>query len=182
MAKKSVEQSDNDDNLTGKAFRFTEARCRQALQAAVDGDIDTDKRGKRYWRDLGCPQLQLRVSRNGVASFYRVGRTGSRVVYQCLGKLDDMRVADARKACDEIRTNRTLAAQVVPSRRQNGLQSIGEAWKSYYDAAADYSFIVGRKHDDVLVDRRVRPQHPRGIHCTRPARPVGWRRPAIPAR
>ena len=145
MAKKSVEQSDNDDNLTGKAFRFTEARCRQALQAAVDGDIDTDKRGKRYWRDLGCPQLQLRVSRNGVASFYRVGRTGSRVVYQCLGKLDDMRVADARKACDEIRTNRTLAAQVVPSRRRNGQQSIGEAWKSYYEAAADGSFIVGRK-------------------------------------
>jgi len=145
MAKKSLEGSANDEGLQGKAFRFTEARCRQALQAAVDGDIDTDIRGKRYWRDLGCPQLQLRVSRNGMASFYRVGRNGPRVVFQCLGKMDDMRVADARKACDEIRTNRTLAAQVVPSRRRNGQQSVGDAWHAYHAAADNGSFIVGRK-------------------------------------
>ena len=147
MAEKGIgsPEGDGEDSLGGKAFRFTEARCRQAAQAVVDGDLDCDKRGKRFWRDLGCPQLQLRVSRSGTASFYRVGRNGPRVVFQCLGKLADMRVADARRACDEIRTNRTLAAQVVPSRRRNGQQSIRDAWDSYYHAADNGSFIVGRK-------------------------------------
>ena len=46
MAKTNVEQSDNDDSLTGKAFRFTEARCRQALQAAVDGATRGDGAGE----------------------------------------------------------------------------------------------------------------------------------------
>jgi integrase len=145
MANHSVDDPEAKDGFEGKAFHFTEARCRQALQAVVDGDLDTDARGKRFWRDLGCPQLQLRVTRNGTASFYRVGRNGPRVVFQCLGKLADMRVADARKACDEIRANRTLAAQVVPSRRRNGQQSIGDAWQAYYDAAGAGTFIVGRK-------------------------------------
>jgi integrase len=145
MANRSPGTSESSDGFEGKAFQFTEARCRQALQAVVDGDLETDARGKRYWRDLGCPQLQLRVTRNGTASFYRVGRNGPRVVFQCLGKLADMRIADARKACDEIRMNRTLAAQVVPSRRRNGQQSIGDGWQAYYDAAGDGSFIVGRK-------------------------------------
>lgn len=145
MANHSPGASESSDGFKGKAFQFTEARCRQALQAVVDGDLETDARGKRFWRDLGCPQLQLRVSRSGTASFYRVGRNGPRVVFQCLGKLADMRVAEARKACDEIRTNRTLAAQVVPSRRRNGQQSIGDGWQAYYAAAGDGSFIVGRK-------------------------------------
>lgn len=134
-----------DGSIEGRAFRFTEARCRQALQAVVTGELPTDRKGKRYWRDLGCPQLQLRVSEAGSAAFYRVGRTGPRVVFQCLGKLADMRVAEARKACDELRANRTLAAKVAPSRRRNGQQSIADAWQAYYDAAERGSFIVGRK-------------------------------------
>lgn len=145
MAKRDLGAEAPGSGIDGKAFHFTEARCRQALQAAIDGTIDTDARGKRYWRDLGCSQLQLRVSRNGTASFYRVGRSGPRVVYQCLGKLADMRVAEARRACDELRMSRTLAAQVVPSRRRNGRHSIDEAWQAYYDASKDGSFIVGRK-------------------------------------
>ncbi len=134
-----------EGGIEGRSFQFTEARCRQALQAVVDGELPTDKAGKRYWRDSGCPQLQLRVSESGSAAFYRVGRNGPRVVFQCLGKLADMRVADARKACQEIRANRTLAAQVVPSRRRNGQQTIGDAWDAYYDAAKNGRFIVGRK-------------------------------------
>ena len=130
-------------DLTASAFDFTEARCRQAWEAVRDGSLATDSNNRRWWRDLGCKQLKMMATPSN-AAFYRVGRVGTKVVFQRLGSLDDLRVADARRSCDGLRSDATLAAKVAPSRRRTGRLTVGEAWKAYYADAESGRFVVGR--------------------------------------
>jgi integrase len=130
-------------DFTASAFDFTEARCRQAWDAVRDGSLATDSNNRRWWRDLGCKQLKLMATPLN-AAFYRVGRVGTRTVFQRLGSLDDLRVADARRSCDGLRSDATLAAKVAPSRRRTGRLSVDDAWKAYYADAESGRFVVGR--------------------------------------
>ena len=99
----------------GTKFSFTEARVEAARKAVMDGVVEADASGRRSWLDDECPGLRLTVNGGtGSSVFYFQGKVDRATVRRALGDTDAVRLAEARKAVQRIRYDRTVAGALAP--------------------------------------------------------------------
>jgi hypothetical protein len=151
-----------------RAFRFTENAIEQAMRLVRDGLVETNKIGRRIWRDDGSPHgLHLYVGRNG-ATFYRVAKIAGRKVETRIGDATAMRVTKAREKARQLAAGIAEAA-AAPIRVRTDGPTVDEAWAAYFADAESGAFIAGRKQTAAstlksyreLYDPHIKPKYGR---------------------
>lgn len=129
---------------SARAFRFTENGIEQAIRLVRDGLADTNKIGRRIWRDEGSPHgLHVYVGSKS-ATYYRVAKVGGKKVEKRIGDATAMRLTKAReKARDQAAGVKEAAA--APIRVRTDGPTVGQAWAAYVAATAIGEFVAGRK-------------------------------------
>ena len=131
------------DVATAKAFPFTEARIEEAVRLVRSGRTETNKIGRRVWRDSGCAhRLHLYVGRES-ATFYRLSKVAGRKVETRIGDALAMRLSVARDLARKLAAGDTKAA--APVRVRTDGPTVAEAWKAYEADARSGAFVAGRK-------------------------------------
>lgn len=131
-----------EDFLAVRAFKFTEARVEEAINAvrrAADGPGDC----RRQWRDEGCRHgLYLRAGRTG-GTYYRIHKQAGRKVKVRLGDATAMKLSEARNRALKHAGGNTDAA--APVRVRTDGPTVQAAWDAYMAAAASGLFVMGRR-------------------------------------
>lgn len=102
-------------------------------------DIEPPEKSKDTYRDTENKRLALRVTKNGVKSFYLVRKAGRRVEWVFLGRFPEMPVAVARKRCEALNAEFVSGSNPAEKRRQERQQrrsepTLGYVWKLYRKA------------------------------------------------
>lgn len=127
-----------------RAFRFTESAIELAIRLVRDGLVDTNRIGRRIWRDDGSPHgLHLYVGRNS-ATFYRVAKVAGRKVETRIGDATAMRITKAREKARDLAAGIAEAA-AAPIRVRTDGPTVDQAWAAYMADAASGAFVAGRK-------------------------------------
>jgi integrase len=127
-------------SVTG--FTFTESKVDALLRAAARGDIPTDADGRRWYRDEGCRQLQVRISRTGGGVYYRVFKQAGKRIRQRVGDAEVMALQNARAAVDRLRLGDAAPQRL---KAKAGEMSIREAVEAYLDESRKGTYATGRQ-------------------------------------
>ena len=94
---------------------FTESRIEQARRLVAEGELPTDRMGRRSWRDSSCRGLVLTVNqRTGSAVLYFQGTVNGRTVRRAIGDVETTRLDEARSAIGRLRYDRSAAGALAP--------------------------------------------------------------------
>lgn len=129
---------------TDKAFSFTEARVEEAIRLVAKGAVETDREGRRLWRDDGSTHgLYLRASASG-GTYYRIFKRKGKKIKERIGDALVMRVSKAREAAlKSAGGDKTALAEPIRVRTDGA--TVDEVWQRYLEAASSGEFIAGRK-------------------------------------
>jgi len=111
--KKGPIRSVNTAIFSDASMLFTESRVEQACRYVTEGSIDTDKTGRRSWRDEDCRGLVLVVGHAG-GQYYYVAWQGGRTIRKALGTVDAVRLVEARATVGRLRFDKSVAGVVAP--------------------------------------------------------------------
>ncbi len=129
---------------SARAFRFTENGIEQAIRLVRDGLADTNKIGRRIWRDEGSPHgLHVYVGGKS-ATYYRVAKVAGKKLETRIGDATAMRLTKAREKARALAAGVKEAA-AAPIRVRTDGPTVGQAWTAYVAATASGEFIAGRR-------------------------------------
>ncbi len=137
------------DLFERRSMPLTEARIDQARRLVRDGELDTDKAGRRSWRDDGCQGLVLTVNAStGSGQFYFQGTVNGKTVRRALGDADAVRLDEAREAVGRLRYDRSTAAALAPRSEQSakdGSATVGDVVAEMLDAHEAGRWLPGTR-------------------------------------